>query len=231
LTIYFDAEHGTADNVFTRIGNYNYTNIRAKTRYTPSRKLSFNAALITKNNANPSEIAGSSLQNFGVDFKSRIFSSTLDWTPNSRMALTGGYTYNWVNSDSVIDFSYLSTTNSALRGNALYFMRNHFVFLESTTQLHPRVSLFAAYRINKDNGQSDRLQNPTGSPATLISSYPMSYQSPEARLAFRIHRRLDWNVGYQYYNYSESSLISVRPQNYHAHLPYTSLRVYFGRRE
>jgi hypothetical protein len=24
-TIYFDAEHGTADNVFARIGNYNYT--------------------------------------------------------------------------------------------------------------------------------------------------------------------------------------------------------------
>ncbi|HVI71801.1 MAG TPA: hypothetical protein VM656_09980, partial [Pyrinomonadaceae bacterium] len=27
-TIYFDAEHGTADNVFTRIGNYDFTNIR-----------------------------------------------------------------------------------------------------------------------------------------------------------------------------------------------------------
>ena len=40
-TIYFDAEHGTADNVFTRIGNYNYTNIRAKSRYKPtSRSLS-----------------------------------------------------------------------------------------------------------------------------------------------------------------------------------------------
>jgi opacity protein-like surface antigen len=32
-SIYFDGEHGTADNVFTRIGNYDYTNIRAKTRY------------------------------------------------------------------------------------------------------------------------------------------------------------------------------------------------------
>jgi hypothetical protein len=230
-TLYFDAEHGTADNVFTRIGNYNYTNIRVKSRYAPSKKLSFNLAVITKNNANPSEIAGTSLQSFGVDYKSRIFSSSIDWTPDSRLSFSGGYNYNWVNSDAVIDFAYLSAANAAIRGHALYFMRNHFFFVDSVAQLHPRVTLFTAYRINKDNGQGDRLQNPTGSPATLISSYPMSYQSPEARLAFRVHQRLDWNVGYQYYNYRESPLITVRPQNYHAHLPYMSLRLYFGRKE
>jgi hypothetical protein len=231
-TTYFDAEHGTADNVFTRIGNYNYTNIRAKSRYAPNRKLSFNLAVITKNNANPTEIAGNSFQKFGVDFKSRIFSSTLDWTPSPRIAFSGGYNYNWVNSDSVIDFAYLSSTNSAIRGHALYFVRNNFFYVDSTARLHPRVTLFTAYRISKDNGQGSRLENPTGGAlATLISSYPMSFQSPEARFAFRVHRRLDWNLGYQYYNYRESPLISVRPQNYHSHQPYTSLRLYIGRRE
>ena len=68
-TIYFDAEHGTADNVFTRIGNYDYTNIRAKTRYKPTQRVAFNLALITKDNANPSEIAGVSLEDFGVSSK------------------------------------------------------------------------------------------------------------------------------------------------------------------
>src|SRR2546429_8318988 len=42
LTLYFDAEHGTADNVFTRVGNYNYTDLHANSRYTPHRKLSRN---------------------------------------------------------------------------------------------------------------------------------------------------------------------------------------------
>src|SRR5215510_6852972 len=56
-TIFFDAEHGTADNVFTRIGNYDYTNIRAKSRYAYSKQLSFNLAFISRNNSNPSEIA------------------------------------------------------------------------------------------------------------------------------------------------------------------------------
>ena len=83
-TIYFDAEHGTADNVFTRIGNYNYTNIRAKSRYAPNRKVSFNLAVITKDNSNPSEIAGVSLNDFGVDVKSRTFTSSLDWAATSK---------------------------------------------------------------------------------------------------------------------------------------------------
>jgi hypothetical protein len=64
----------------------------------------------------------------------------------------------------------------------------------------------------------------------------MNFQSPEGRLAIRLNRQLDWNLGYQYYSYNESKLVSTfpaspRPQNYHAHLPYMSLRLYFGRKE
>jgi hypothetical protein len=100
-----------------------------------------------------------------------------------------------------------------------------------TARISPRVSLYTSYRINQDKGQGNRLADPTGTPGTLINSYPMSYQSPEGRLAIRINRYLDWNLGYQYYNYNESALVGPRPQNYHAHLPYTSLRVYLGRKE
>ncbi len=228
-TIYFDAEHGTADNVFSRIGNYNYTNIRAKSRYSPNKKLSFNLAVITKNNSNPSEIAGVSLQDFGVDVKSRVFTSSVDWNPNSKVSFSTGYNYNWANSDAVVDYFFNSVRHPL--GHSLYFMRNNFFYVDTTAQVFPRLTLFASYRINKDNGQGDRLAQPTGTPGILISSYPMSFQSPEARLAIKINRVVDWNVGYQYYNYRESPIVGPRPQNYHAHLPYTSLRVYFGRRE
>lgn len=228
-TIYFDAEHGTADNVFTRIGNYNYTNIRAKSRYKPNRKISFNLALITKDNSNPSEIAGVSLQDFGVNVKSRVFTSSVDWAPNSKLSFSTGYNHHWINSDSVIEYFFNGVRHPL--GNSLYFMRNNFFYVDSVAQLVPRVTLYTSYRINKDNGQGNRLADPTGTPGTLIASYPMSFQSPEARLAIRVHSRLDWNIGYQYYNYNESTLVGPRPQNYHSHLPYTSLRVYFGRRE
>ncbi|MBC8030123.1 MAG: hypothetical protein H7Z16_08420 [Pyrinomonadaceae bacterium] len=228
-TIFFDAERGSADNVFTRIGNYDYTNIRAKSRYAPNKKLSFHLALITKNNSNPSEIAGVSLQNFGVDTRSRIFTSSVDWTPTSDVSFSTGYNYHWVNSDAALEYFFNSVRH--LLGRSQFYVRNHFFYVDSIARLHPRVTLYSAYRINKDNGQGSRLADPTGTPGTLISSYPMSFQSPEVRLAFKINRRLDWNLGYQYYNYNESALVGPRPQNYHAHLPYTSLRFYFGRRE
>ena len=228
-TIYFDAEHGTADNVFTRIGNYNYTNIRAKSRYKPTSRLAFNLAVITKNNANPSEIAGVSLEDFGVSVKSRIFSSSLDWTTTSRFSISAGYNYHWINSSAKLDYFFNNVRHPL--GNSLYLVRNNFFYVEAVSRIAPRVTLFTAYRINKDNGQGNRVADPTGTPGTLIASYPMSFQSPEARLAIKLHQRLDWNFGYQYYNYNESTIVGPRPQNYHSHLPYTSLRLYFGRRE
>jgi len=228
-TIYFDAEHGTADNVFTRIGNYDYTNIRAKTRFKPTSRIGLNFAVIAKNNANPSEIAGVSLEDFGVSIKSRIFTSSLDWTATSNFSISTGYNYHWITSKSTIDYFFNSVAHPG--GLSLYYARNNFFFVETVARLAPRATLFTAYRINKDNGQGNRLADPTGRPGTLIASYPMSYQSPEARLAIKLHDRLDWNVGYQYYNYNEDPIVGPRPQNYHAHLPYTSLRLYFGRRE
>ncbi|HEX6649601.1 MAG TPA: hypothetical protein VF075_08675 [Pyrinomonadaceae bacterium] len=228
-TIYFDAEKGTADNVFSRIGNYDYTNIRAKSKYKPTSRTAFNVALIAKNNANPSEIAGVSLQDFGVSVKSRIFSSSLDWTATSRFSFSTGYNYHWINSKAIVDYFFNSVQHPF--GNSLYYVRNNFFFFESVARIAPRATLFAAYRINKDKGQGSRVADPTGVPGTLIASYPISYQSPEARLAIKLNHRLDWNVGYQYYNYNESTIVGPRPQNYHAHLPYTSLRFYFGRRE
>jgi hypothetical protein len=228
-TIYFDAEHGTADNVFTRIGNYDYTNIRAKSRYSPRKTLSFNLAVISKNNANPSEIAGVSLQDFGVSTKSRIFTSSIDWTANSNISFNTGYNYQWVNSDAVVEYFFNSIRHPF--GRNLNYIRNHYFFFDTVARLHPRATLYAAYRINKDTGQGSRLADPTGNPGFLIASYPMSFQTPEARLAIKVSRWLDWNVGYQYYNYEESTLVGPRPQNYHSHMPYTSLRFYFGRKE
>ena len=229
LAFYFDFERGTADNVFTRIGNYDYTNIRAKSRYAPTSKLSVNLAFISRDNANPSEVAGVSLEDFGASIKSRIFTSSLDWTPNSRFSINTGYNYNWINSNAVVNFFFNNIQHP--QGRSLYYVRNNFFFIDTTALLTRRVSLFTSYRINKDNGQGNRVADPIGTPGTLVASYPMSFQSPEARLAVKINRRLDWNVGYQYYNYNESPIVGPRPQNYHALLPYTSLRLYFGRKE
>ena len=234
LTVFFDAERGTADNIFTRVGEYNYTNFRARARWTPTRRLSLNFSLVTKDNSDPSVVDGISIADFGVSQKSRVFTSSVDYSPNARFSFSGGYDYDWVTSDAVIKYAYAvppaTTTQGAITGHSLYYMRNNYFFIDTVAHLLPRWTLYAAYRINKDAGQGGLLPNPTG--GRLVTSYPMSYQSPEARLSFRMNHRVEWNAGYQYYNYNESDLLrtgqSVRAQNYHAHLPYVSLRIYFG---
>jgi hypothetical protein len=234
FTLYFDAEHGSADNVFTRIGNYDYTNVRAKSRWLPNRKFALNLAFILRDNSNPSEIAGVSLSDFGVNVKSRIFTSSIDWMPNSRFTVSGGYNYNWLNSDAIINYFYNSVQHP--EGQALYYQRLSYFFIDVTSRINRRLTLYSAYRLNDDNGQGNRIANPTGNPGTLITSYPMSFNNADARLAIRINRHLDWNLGYSYYSYNESDFLttfpgSPRAQNYHAHLPYVSLRLYFGRKE
>ena len=248
--VYFDAEHGSADNIFTRIGNYNFTNIRAKSRYSPNRKINFNAGFIFRNNANPSEIAGTSTQDFGVDLKTRVFTSSVDWMATERITVNFGYNYNWVDSDAVIDYYYqVPPATSVFHhfGHALYYQRLNYFNADVTARLNRRMTLYTSFRINSDNGQGNRISNPTGGTpisgvanqnlgGTLITSYPMSFVTPEARLAIMINRHLDWNLGYQYYAYNESDFLktfpgSPRAQNYHAHLPYMSLRLYIGRKE
>jgi hypothetical protein len=53
-------------------------------------------------------------------------------------------------------------------------------------------------------------------------------QSPEAKLVFRINKSVDWIAGYQYFGYEET-FPNLSPSAYHAHLPYTSVRIWFGR--
>jgi hypothetical protein len=237
-TLFMNVERGVADHVLTRIGQYDYTNFRVRSRYTPSRKLALNLNLITRDNSNPSSIEGVSLEDFGVDVKSRVFSSSVDFTANPRLSFSGGYNYQWANSDAVVRYTFAvppasAPANGFYTGHALYYMRNHFFHVDTVAQPFRRVTFFASYRINRDEGQGDRVSNMPG--GLFISSYPMSFQSPEARLSLRVHRRVDANFGYQYYNYNESKFrqvgYNVRPQNYHAHLPYASLRFYFGRGE
>jgi len=228
-TIYFDGEHGNADSVFIRIGNNDFTNFRVRNRVNISDKLSFNVALITRDNTNPADVITSPNVPFGtppgaldVNVKSRHFTSSVDWTPNAKFSLSSGYTHMRVTSIAGI---LLPISSQRRVGESQYYSRENFFFFNAFFRPTSRLTFYAGYHINKDEGQGDRV---SPSNVILIDSYPMSFQSPEARVTLRLTRRLDWNVGYTYYNYQDK-FFAV--QNYHSHLPYTSLRIYFGRGE
>src|SRR5262249_54649202 len=91
-SLYFDLEKGGSDNVFTRVASYDVTNVRLRSILRPSRTVSFNASVITRDNTNPSITEDN--RTFGVNTKSRVYSGSVDWSPNERLSLDGGYTHS-----------------------------------------------------------------------------------------------------------------------------------------
>ncbi|MFY9555558.1 MAG: hypothetical protein WAV20_08505 [Blastocatellia bacterium] len=219
-SIYFDLERGAADNVFTRVDNYDFTNVRVRSILRPNKTLAFNASLVTKDNSNPAITEDN--RSFGVNVKSRVFTSSADWSPNEKFSLSGGYTRANVTSDAQIIF--FLTGSLKTFGESRYFLRDNFFFVSGYVRIFPRASLFAGYRLHNDPGQGDR----SSSTSRLIGSFPYEMQSPEAKFVFRVHTNVDWIAGYQYFGYEEK-FPNITTQAYHAHLPYTSLRIWFGR--
>jgi hypothetical protein len=217
-TIYADVERGTADNVFTRLANYDYTNFRVRSRMNFD-KFAVNASFITKNNQNPSGSSETLPTNFIADTSLRIFSASVDYNPVPELSISGGYTYHFQNSRTDI----LVPINSMyVPGESLYFMRDGYAFFDVSAQPFKRISVFASFRASTDDGQGSRIST---APQNIIGSYPYRLLSPEVRVAVHLTRNIDWNIGYQYYDYRDTF---TPTQNYNAHLPYTSLRIYFG---
>ena len=218
-TVYFDLEHGESDNVFTRTANYDYNNFRVRNIVKPTQTLSFNFSVITRDNTNPTVI---NERDFGADIDTRIFSGSAEWQTNEKLSLSGGYTYFHVDSETIVQFNTAGGVVNVIP--AEYFMKDHFAFVTAYWQAHRRVNVYGAYRIHNDQGQGSRLTTPL----VFVNSYPYQLSSPEVKVSVKVHRNVDWIAGYQYIDYKEQF---ANNQFYQAHLPYTSLRVYFGKAE
>jgi hypothetical protein len=245
-SIYLDLERGESDNVFTRLANNDTFNFRARS-IANVKRFTFSVSLITRNNEN----VGTSRDIFSTatppvllfaggpaiaDTKTRIFSSSVDWTPRTDLSVSGGYTYHHQTgkTDIVVPVGVpIFPTTRFLAGISEYYVRDSYFFFDVHARPIKRVTLYASYRFNDDSGQGERVIT---RPQDIITSYPMTSHMPEVKLAIRLTKNIDWNVGYQYYSYEEiphfspfaNPLVRFPAQNYTAHMPYMSLRFYFG---
>jgi hypothetical protein len=223
--LFADVEYGEADNAFVRLANYKFTNLRLRSRWS-FNKFAFNVSAITKDNENPSTSTAPPGNYPSGDFiantKSRIFSAFVDWTPAAKYSFSGGYTYQYLTSETDI----VINTGTLVRGRSLYYMRDNNFFVNVSAQPVRRVSFYGGFNYNKDKGQGDR----AALLPILITSYPFRLYTLDSRVAIRLTKNIDCNVGYQYIGYNEriQPLSVGGPQDYHANLPYTSLRIYFG---
>lgn len=231
--IYFDFSKGSTDNLFTRVDANDTAYLRLRNRFTPRRDLAITFSLVTRDDNNPGDfdpILAPELQGLGAEIDSRIFSSTVDWMPNNKFSLSTGYTFTDLTSN--VDIIFFTTGSARRTGQSQYFMRDNYFFANLSIQPHPRFSAYLGYRVNRDPGQGSRSSQPD--PSIFVRSLPYRLQSPEARLVFKLDNRVDLNLGYQYFGYKDEikAAQDLRvPQSYTAHLPYVSLRFYFGRND
>ena len=244
-SVYLDLERGESDNVFTRLANNDFFNFRVRS-IANVKRFTFNVSFITKDNENigtSTDIVSGTppviifpAMTATADTKTRIFSSSVDWTPRTDLSFSGGYTYNHQTgkTDIIVPVGTpIFTTTRFLAGISEYYVRDSYFYFDIHAQPIKRLSIYAAYRFNDDSGQGDRVIT---RPEDIITSYPMTSHMPEIKLAIRLTRNIDWNIGYQYYSYEEiphfspfaNPLVRFPAQNYTAHMPYTSLRFYFG---
>lgn len=233
-TLFWDVEKGEADNVFTRIENYEFTNFRIRNRVSLNR-FALNLSVISKDNTNPARTDAVNPVGFGPIVKSRVYSGSIDWNPIPELGFNSGYTYTHQTAKTPINI--IGSGGARILGTSEFYVRDNYAFFDVVANPVKRVSIYASYRISKDTGQGDiPLTNPyallisnasttLANPQNIFFSYPFQLQSPEVRAAIRLTNNIDWNIGYQYFNYKEK-FQSV--QDYRAHLPYTSLTIYFG---
>ena len=252
-TVYADAEKGQADNVFTRLANNDFKSFRLRSMAT-FKQFSFNVSGLIRNNDSPGvnePILGTggailipSIETVAAT-RTRFLSGSVDWTPSAKWAFSAGYTYSHVTSDTDVIVPIgapILPATTWFFGKSLYFSKDNFFYFNLTAHPISRVTFYASYRIDDDRGQADRRIT---RPQDIITSYPMRFQTPEAKLAIRLTNHIEWNLGYQYYSYREAAIVNPFAfttvpttvvqipvaQNYTAHMPYTSLRFYFGRKE
>jgi hypothetical protein len=227
LSILVDGEVGHNNHPYTPVSDKNYEAFRARVEY---HQKSYRMQAYAKTDYNNNSISLTSFasrsRNYGVDGS---------WTPKEWFAIDAGYGKQHVDSLGGIDFF---VSNVLTSGESLYISNIHTGTLMARFVILKRADISVGYSHVQDVG--DGRATETGlvtAPITTLpgslpligglpiqfaeaQTFPLAFESPQARVSFRIHKMLRWNAGYQYYGYHEqfSAL-----QNFRANTGYTSL--------
>src|SRR5262249_12413056 len=144
------------------------------------------------------------------DSHSRQYSLEASWSPHDWISFDASYSKLHLDTRGGIAF-FASTTNrpTLQTGISFYTSNVHAATLGAHFMIRRRTDLFLAYAITKDTGDgrgtpvpSDVI-NPVTSLLDSVQTFPLTYQSPLARLSFRITPKVRWNAGFQLYSYHE----------------------------
>lgn len=209
FTVAVDGELGRQDRPFfpTSEKNYHAVSARALWRQGPLM-LSALARSYTNNN---------STSLFAHSARTRQYSFDGSWTPREWFSVDAGYSK--IHSYTATGLAYFLASALVTGDQSLFLSNLHTGHLGAHFSIKSRVDLYAGVSLTRDAGG-----NPQGG-STLallrsVQTFPMDFDAPLARISVKLHPKLRWNAGYQYYRYREDLLPL---QNYRANTGYTSV--------
>ena len=215
LIVTMDAEIGRTDRPFTPVSDKNYHALGAKLNY---RWKTLQISASSRANYNTNSVSLSSYSSH-----SRTYSASASWTPLEWFSLDAGYTKLHLN--TVGGLAYFLSAR-LVQGDQSYFFSNlHAGNLGVRFSLRKRADLYLGYSHVQDtgDGRTTLLGGGIGSalPAfEAAQTFPLTFQSPLARLSFRLSPKVRWNAGFQYYGYHEQF---YNTRNYRANTGFTGV--------
>ena len=221
MTISLESEIGRANQPFTPVSDRNYQALGGRFEYRV-KKLTLGAVYTENYNNNSVTLSSYSSH-------ARSYSANAAWSPRDWFTLDASYSKLHLDSLSGIVFFAGPEAVSPVASNQIYISNIHGANLGARFVVAKRVDLYLGYAITLDAGDGRGAAAPAGAtdPTTLIfapvQTFPLSYQSPLARLSIRLREKLRWNAGWQYYDYHEQFGLESFYQGYHANTGYTSV--------
>jgi hypothetical protein len=216
LTVNLDTEIGRASRPIFPISERNYHLLGARVQY-KTRSLVVSAAARANYNINSISV---------TEHSSRARSYWLDasWTPRPWFGIDAGYSKLHLNTLSGI--AYFLSGEFVTGDRSIYISNIHSGNAMAHFGITKWVDLAVGYSRVQDvgDGRSSPVDSREGGSALPIflaaQTFPLTFESPLARLSVRILERLRWNAGYQFYHYGQR----FEPrQGYNANTGYTSL--------
>ncbi len=221
-TVNLEGEVGHVGAVLTPVSDRNYHTLNGRTQYR-TKKMQLGATYREVYNEN----APLSFTTFSS--RSRQTGASASWVVNRWLSFDTSYTKLHLDTVGGLQFFAGPVIPTLQTGFDSIFVSNiHAANAGVRIAIAKRADLFLGYSITKDTGDGRATQTPAGATgvAALLDSvqtFPLTYQSPMARLSLKITPKVRWNVAYQYYGYNEQFQLFSYYENYHALTGFTSL--------
>jgi hypothetical protein len=220
LTASVEGNIGRADNPLTPVSDGNYHTINGRVDYRV-RKLQLSTSYKQFYNINSPGLL------VGINSHSRNYTATAAWAPKDWFSLDANYMKLHLDTMSPIAYFAGTGNRNTLQSAISYYRSNiHAAVLAVRIAVRRRADLYFAYSLTDDTGGNHVPIDPAilgGAILESVQTFPITYQSPSARLSIAIRPNVRWNVGYQFYNYNEQIHLFGFDQNFHANTGYTSV--------